>query len=83
MTFSPISSLRGLLSYSSEYCDDNYHNTNVTVKDLILFNVPMETYSCDEKPAAAIQGHLTKDVILQINRPLVCRDSLWLPAQLG
>jgi len=43
----------------------------------------METYSCDEKPAAAIQGHLTEDVTLQINRPLVCCDSLWLPAQLG
>lgn len=60
-----------------------YHNTNLTGKDLIPFNVTTETYSCDEKPAAAIQGHLTEDVTLQINRPLGCCDSLRLPAQLG
>jgi hypothetical protein len=59
------------------------YNTNVTGKDLTPFNVTMETYSRDEKPAAAIRGHLTEDVTLQINRPLVGCDSLWLPAQLG
>jgi len=48
-----------------------YHNTNVTGKDLIPFNVTMETYSRDEKPAATIQGHVTEDVTLQINQPLV------------
>jgi hypothetical protein len=60
-----------------------YHDTNVTDKDLIQFNVTMETCSCNEKPAAAIEGHLTEDVTLQINRPLVCCDCLWLHAQLG
>jgi hypothetical protein len=44
-----------------------YHNTNETSKDAIPFNVTKETYSCDEKPAAAIQGHLTEDVTLQIS----------------
>jgi hypothetical protein len=48
-----------------------YRNTNVTGEDLIPFNVTMENFRRDEKPAVAIQGHLTEDVTLQINRQFV------------